>query len=373
LSGPHPDRPRGRLPSGLLGMLALVAAVELTVARHRPDLASPLAEDWRFATWAAGRKAPGRDVLCFGDSLVKYGVLPRVIEARAGVRAYNLATSGGTMPSAYFLLRRALGSGARPRAVVTDFAALMLPDPDPPALQNYPELASLRDCLDLAWASRAAGFFAGAGLSKALPSYQWRFEIRAAVRAALDGRSLSLRAALPFFWRAWEGEGGAQPMPRGRVRYPNEDFLIDGVSPGTWTCEPRNEAYLDRFVALAGEQGIPVYWLMPPLCPEVHARRGRRGSDAAYGRFARAKLARHPNLAILDARGSGYDDSVHTDHLHLDRRGAAVLSGDLAAVLADRIRSPKAGPAWVDLPAFAGRTGEEPNPGLARSRPGDLR
>ncbi len=375
MSGSPPDRPGSRAPRGLLGMLALVAAVELGVAGHRADFATPWAEDWRFAARAAGRRAPGSDVLCFGDSLVKFGVLPRVIEARAGLKAYNLATSGGTMPSAYFLLRRALGSGARPRAIVADFAALMLKDPDPPTLQNYPELASLKDCLDLAWTARDPGFFASSGLSKALPSYHWRFEVRSAITAALDGRSLSQRAALPVYRRNWEAESGAQPMPPGRVRHPSEDFLIDGVSPAAWACEPRNEAYLDRFLALAESRGIAVFWLIPPLCPEVHARRGRRGSDAAYGRFARGKLDRHRNLVILDARASGYDDTVHIDHIHLDRRGAAVLSGDVASALLDRPGPPgvPAGPRWVDLPPYAGRSGDGPARSLARSRPSNPR
>jgi hypothetical protein len=57
----------------------------------------------------------------------------------------------------------------------------------------------------------------------------------------------------------------------------------------------------------------------------------------AYNRLARAAQARYPNLGVLDARGSGYDASVHVDAIHLDVHGARVLTGDLAAVLADRV------------------------------------
>jgi len=373
LIGPTNDRRSARIPRGLLGMLALVAAVEAVVGGLRHDLASPLAEDWRIAARAAREKAPGREVLCFGDSLVKYGVLPRVIEARTGLKSYNLATSGGTMPSAYFLLRQALDAGARPKAIVADFAALMLKDPDPPALQNYAELASVRDCVDLAWTSGSGDFLAASVLSKLLPSFQWRFEIRVAVRAALDGRSASRRAFLPIHRAQWDREAGAQPMPPGRVRHPSEDFLIDGVSPGTWACERRNQAYLDRFLGLAGSRGIPVYWLIPPLCPEAHARRAARGSDEAYGRFARAMIGRHRNVVVLDARGSGYDDSVHIDHIHLDRRGASVLSGDLAAILADRLERSTIGPSWVEMPRYAGRASDGPTAALARTRASEPR
>jgi hypothetical protein len=370
LSGSPPDRATVRLPAGLLGMLALVLAVEAAISGRRDDLVTPWVEDWRVAARAADFRAPGCDVLCFGDSLAMYGLLPKVIEARTGLRAYNLATNGGTMPSSFFLLRRALESGARPRAIVADFAALMLKDDDnPPKTLNYPELATLRDCLDLAWASRDASFFGSLALGKLLPSSRWRFEIRANVLAALEGRSTSLRQAVISTRELWAREAGAQPTRTpARIRHPQEDFLIESVSPETWAYEPKYRAYLERFLSLAESRGIAVYWLVPPMAPEVHARRALRGADVIYDRFAREVAARHPNTVILDARGSGYDDSAHVDFLHLNRRGAAVLSADVAAVVADGpLARPTDGPAWVALPALGGRTGDEPGPSVARS------
>lgn len=342
------------LPVGLLGMLALVAVVEASVAGHRADLAPPWAEDWRFSTSAAERKAAGSEVLCFGDSLVKYGVLPRVIEAKTGWKSFNLATSGGTMPSAYFLLKRAFDAGAKPKAVVVDFDALMLEDAEPVSLRNYPELATMADCVDLAWSEGDTRFMGALVLAKLVPSYRWRFEVRALVRAAIEGRDGSRRQTNATFRLTWETHGGAQPMPPGRVRHPSEDYLIDGVSPASWSIGSKDEAYLDRFVALAESRGVAVYWLIPPLCPEAHARRQVQGADEAYGRLARSKLSRFANLTILDARSSRYDDSVHVDHIHLDRVGATALSGDLAAILANRFAE-KAPSRWVALPNYSGR------------------
>ena len=333
----------------------MVLLVELVVGHHRADFAPPWAEDWRFATWAAERRAPGCDLLCFGDSLVKYGVLPKVIQAEARLRTYNLATSGGTMPSAYSLFKRALGAGAKPRAVVVDFAALMLKDGDPLALQNYPELASVKDCAELAWTDGDARFFAAAILAKLVPSYAWRFEIRSAIQGGFEGESRSQRLVGVTYRQKWEVHQGAQPTPPGRVRHPSEDYLIDGVSPASWAIEPRNEAYLDRFLSLAHQRQIPVYWLIPPLCPEAHTRRACRGADAAYDQLVRAKLAHYPGLVVLDARTSGYDDSVHIDHIHLDRVGASVLSGDIATVLKHKWEPVATPGAWVKLPPYAGR------------------
>jgi hypothetical protein len=357
-------------------MLALVAAVEATVLGLRDDLIGPLGEGWRMAALDAEAKAPGCDVLCFGDSLVKYGVLPREIEARTGLKAYNLATSGGTTASAYFLLKRALHSGAKPRAVVVDFAALMPVTDAPQGLLNYPELATPGDCLELAEVVGDPSFFGASMVAKALPSARFRHEIRGAVLASLAGRSTSERASVDSHRRIWARERGAQPTVPGRAYHPREPELIEALSPEGWTCPPADLAFIERFLSLAGSRGIAVRWLLPPMAPGVRDRRLARGADEAYGRFARSLAARHPGVMVLDARASGYDDSVHIDHLHLDERGALALSDDVAATLIPS--SPRSPASWVDLPLFAGRSGGEPGskspPGLASSRtPADAR
>ena len=38
-------------------------------------------------------------VICFGDSLVKLGIVPAVIEGRLGRRAYNLSACAGQAPA----------------------------------------------------------------------------------------------------------------------------------------------------------------------------------------------------------------------------------------------------------------------------------
>ena len=75
--------------------------------------------------------------------------------------------------------------------------------------------------------------------------------------------------------------------------------------------------------------------------------------------MARALLARHPNVEVLDARESGYDDSVHIDLLRLEVHGARVFSNDLADHLLNQ--TPSATDHWAAMPPLAGRTG--------RSRP----
>jgi hypothetical protein len=109
-----------RMPLGFLGLLALVAGIERFLTIHESDFDPDVVWDWKVSARAACRKAPGHEILCFGDSTAKLAVQPRVIEAQVGRSAYNLAVAGGQPPSAYFLLLRALEAGARPAAVVME-------------------------------------------------------------------------------------------------------------------------------------------------------------------------------------------------------------------------------------------------------------
>src|SRR5690349_12144950 len=95
--GDPPPRPRrGAWPWGLIGMLGLVAAAEASVRRHEDaDFTTNIATSWRFSAHQAARRATKCEVLCFGDSMVKFGLLPRVIESRIGRSAYNLAAYAG--------------------------------------------------------------------------------------------------------------------------------------------------------------------------------------------------------------------------------------------------------------------------------------
>ena len=366
MSGPMPlDRPARRIPSGFLGMLALVVAVEWTIADRHLDFTTVWADDWRRSAEAAARQVKGRDVLCFGDSLVKFAVLPRQVEARAGLRAYNLAVNAGTMPSAYFLLRSALGSGARPKAVVADFLSLMQPERPWKSLRLYSELADPGDCLGLAMTAGAPDFFTASMLAKLLPSCKCRFEIRESIRGALEGRRASPWPRESAIWATWKNQSGAQPMPSNPARPPSHPQLVADLSPARWACDPINAAYLDRFLELAGSRDIPVFWVILPLSPEIHASRAVSGSDEAYDRFARAALDRHPGVTVLDGRRSGYDGSAYIDALHLDRRGAKVLTNDVADLLDDRLKHKAPAPRWVDLPAF-GRSDEVARAGGAK-------
>ncbi len=349
---------RPRRPVGFLGMLILIALVELILAGRHMDFTTVWADDWRRTGEAATSQAQGRDVLCFGDSLVKFGVLPRVIESKTGLKSFNLAVSAGPMPAEYFLFRRAIEAGAKPKAVVADFFALMLPDRPRGSIRNYPELAGLGDCVDLARTAADADLLTSILLGKVLPSVRCRFEIRAGITGALEGRRASPWPASHRIWKTWDEQLGAQPMPKLPGPPMNNPPLVADLTPDRWACDPINADYFDRFLMLAQSRQIPVFWVMPPLSVEIESGRVAKGTAAAYSRFARDALTRFPNLVVLDARGAGYDDSVHIDPIHLSDLGASVLTGDIAGAILDRLEG-RSSNRWSALPPFAGRSEKE--------------
>jgi hypothetical protein len=329
-------------------MAALVGLVESAVSRHREGLADLVAAQFDFAGRAARGEAPGRDVLFFGDSVVKFGVVPRLIQERTGLRSYNLATAGNPAPVAHVLLRRALEAGARPRAVFVDFKPLLLTGyrVDAPTLAR---IGGLRDGLGLAWAARDPGLFGEFAAAQTLPTVRDRRAIRAAILAGLRARPDPDRPSTEARRRNWAVNQGAQvfppnPLAQSTAEFPNE---APNLRPD-WSCHPVNAAYIDGFFRLAAEHRIPAYWLLTPIHPRLQAGRDRLGLDDALTRFL-AERAGASGVTVVDARRLGLDPDLFVDATHLDRRGAAALSAALAEFLADVDRP--AGPGrWVVLP-----------------------
>ncbi|GAC1470995.1 MAG: hypothetical protein NVSMB9_16660 [Isosphaeraceae bacterium] len=336
-------------------MVALIIVLEAFVSRHDADLSHPWASDWRHGARAARLEAPGCQVLCFGDSLVKYGVVPRLIEDRSGKSTYNLALGAGPAPTSYFLLRQALEAGARPRAILVDYVPHLLSRGLHSSVPLMAEVSRLRDCLDLGRESRDPDLFFSLLLARFSPTIKNRSEIRLAILAALRGESRDQRRwLLRAARRNWKVNRGAYVAARD-ARTQEDPDLVAGLCPETWRCHPLNAVYVRKFLALASARDITVFWLVPPLSPEIDATRARKGLDILYTRFIEEFEKQFPNLVVVDARRSGYDRSVHADSLHLDRRGASVFSEDLAEVLLRHQTNPGASPRWVQLPRFRDR------------------
>ena len=372
---------RARLPSGLIGMLGLVILIESTLARGELDLTwDPWWWDWHVGAISASNRARDSDVLCFGDSLVKHAIAPGVLEARTGLRAYNLALGGGLAPTSYFQLKRALDSGARPKAIVVDFWPDLLRHDPIVNTRLHAQVATLRDCLDLGWTTGDGRLLALVTLEHLFPSIRCRNQIRLGSLAALRGGSSSMREKVLPFWRNWRANRGAMIVPQNPAFEQLIGGLVENIPgeasktwhralyPESWDVSEASRAYMLRFFELAEAEKIPVFYLLTPIHPAVQVRRERLGIDKAHTRFARAIADRFPGVTVVDARHANYEGRVFTDFLHLDRHGASDLTADLADVLGPILGGRADRPRWVDLPGFRGRPNELAIEDLDQSR-----
>jgi hypothetical protein len=344
-----------RCPWGLVGMVALILIVESGIEARSLSLFD--VDEWAFR-WtgrAAVRKAKGHEILCFGDSLVKLSVIPRVVGERTGKRVYNLALSGSQAPSSYFLLKRALDSGGKPEAVVVDFNPPLLRVGPRHNINRWGALIDPVEAAQLAWWSRDPALFAEVTLGRILPSIRGRYAIRAEILGALASRGSINPINNPMGLRNWKqndgaqlmvGSAGAKNLPEAKIRE-----LREGYYP-KWSVDPANSEGVDRFLRLASEHNIRVFWLLAPLVPALHDEIARAGIDARQDEFLRAWQAKYPNLVILDARKRVVDPEAFWDPQHLSVVGASAFSQAVGDVLR-RSMGGKLDGNWLILPEVA--------------------
>lgn len=362
-----PRLPR-HAPLGLLGALALVLAFEFHVERHAIDYQGGGHWSYRIAAGKARSEARRQDqVLFFGDSLMRLGIVPTVVEAEAGLRGYNFAQTGGQAPGSYFLLRQALDHGARPRAIVVDYFPKLLGEDPRFNEENYPFLASLGDALGYAAVRRDPVEFGRFAVRALLPSARSHDSLRVALMGALVPGPVSIKHEIRKAIRNWKLNRGAEVTPCRPGVVENLDTWVAGYFP-RFQVDPTNRAYLEGLVDLAAQRGIPVFWLLPPYQPQLQERCERSGFDQEHEAFIRSMLARHPNLRVLDGRRTGYPPEVFFDLHHLGREGAAVLSLDVGRALTAALAGPAAAERWQTLPPFRMRLSPIPIEHVDESR-----
>jgi hypothetical protein len=361
-------RGRSRLPLGVLGMVALIGAVESRVARCWLDVGERRALAWRFSGEAAERSAARADVLCLGDSLVKLGVQPLVMERRLGRPVYNVAVPGGQASSTFFLFRRAIGAGARPSAVVVDFHPNLLAAAPRFNVDVWAELLEPIEAIDLAHRARDPDLLVSNMVGLALPTYKDRHGIRQVISARLVGETPPLRDDHAAFLRNWRINAGATLSPDVSTPGLGEWTTSGGAEGRRWKPHRANRAYLVRFLDLAASRGVRVVWLLPPIGPDWQAHRDGLGIEADYDGFLRSLVDRYPNLVVLDGRRSGYDARAFRDATHLNRRGALVLSDDLGELLSRFPEPASASERWLALPAYRERPEPLPLEDVEQSR-----
>ena len=201
-------------------MLVLIGTVEVSLSRNIDSITFIHAYSWK-KTGDAVSKAAKCDIVAFGDSLVKHGVVPPVVAAQLGPAhaIYNLALSGGPAPAHYFLLKRLLDArgGKSPRAILVDGETLV----GDPLLyeQRWTVLLSFSDLADISWMCGKLPFVSATALAKVFPSIFGTPQIRRRFEIRLRGEPWLDTDTLAVFMRNWKRNGGnRQGLPPGRNR-----------------------------------------------------------------------------------------------------------------------------------------------------------
>ena len=344
------------LPHGLLGMVGLVIAIECAVSHFGSiDICrSHLALSWRKSCQSVTDPEAKADILCFGDSLVKLGVLPRVIEDSLGLSAYNLAVLAGQPASSFFLFRQVLESGHRPRAVIVDFSASLLTMSLRSNLEGWAELANWRDAIELALDAGDPALGIGIASRWLVPSRSSQALLRPALAVGQErGPTGGAVEDRRVFERNWCQNRGAQAAPRQFV--PIVGALPAPPKEGEYKWRPRpvHAAYVARFLSLARSHAIPVFWVLPPVVATRRERLESSGIVAAYDAFVLSFATAYSGVTILDGTSLEWDTRAFRDPIHLNRDGAVAFSLAIARTLARRLgQANEAGlPRWVCLDA----------------------
>ena len=208
------------IPWGVVGMVALVIGFETFVGRNWLDFSDPVSLSWRYSVRSVPKASREREILCLGDSLIKHGVIPGVIEQETGRKTINLSAARAPALLTYFLLRRALDAGARPQALIIDAKpAVLLAGPEFNA-RYWQEVLAPRECVDLARMASSGSFVLSTIVGRLLPSLRGRLEVRSNVLAALKGENDPVAAMNRVLWRNWTVNDGANVASPGRA--PNQ-------------------------------------------------------------------------------------------------------------------------------------------------------
>jgi hypothetical protein len=301
---------------------------------------------WQESARAARGLEADSDVLCFGDSVIKLGILPRVLEDRLGVSAYNLGVLGGQAPTSYFLLRRVLEQGIRPRAILINFSENLLAGSPTASAACWASSIGWRESLDVAWHSKDPAVAVSSVFHGFFPGWCDQRDWSPLLTFGAHKKSGTVSADDPrVFERNWLVNRGAQAAPRRFV--PVES--ITTTDRAGWQPDPANEVYVDRLLHTAMASRTPVFWLLPPSIREHPERPVRTHVSALYRRFVATRVAEFSCLTVLDGERLQWSARVFRDPLHLNRDGAVRFSLAVADAVAPRLLRDATGARWIDV------------------------
>ena len=218
--------------------------------------------------WAASKAT----IACFGTSLTRTGVSPKVLEEKLGKPAFNFASTGSLPFATYRMFRQVLECGGKPEAVVVDFKWSSLMHEYTWNERVLPEVAGWR-CENFAWTARDPLFLGRVTLVTMLQSYRCREEIRSNVLAAIQGKEPVRNHQHAIVKSNALANNGATHAPRDPKFKKARSSRTRLLYPKDWKCHPIAEIYVNKVFELAASRNIKVFWLIPPVFSGTQAER----------------------------------------------------------------------------------------------------
>jgi len=267
-----------------------------------------------------GQDGAAADVEIMGDSVAAGGLLAGGFAGAlpSGATISNLAMSATGPEFPYFLLKRQIAAGKAPKAIV------YAPSPH--------TFASLRVGLLVSgyctWPE--AGEVALAGIHTCDVVYGAMCKV---------SRTLRYREELAVFVKGDPAKAAEKSLEELRKRSPQKQQFPPEMLPQMYkkgfAWDPFNLYFCKKFLSLAREHHIHIYWVTMPELPVVAESRKRLDFDKEYYAFL-DKVAKDYGVTLFQKEFVVYADEEFRDYSHLNEHGAerytAFIAGKFATV-----------------------------------------
>ncbi len=304
-----------RDPFAAVILFALIVVGVETILGLLPD------PKWRGAfvrTLSLPPRSP--DVQVMGDSVALEGVvLPTLSTELPGHPfVWTLAKSATGPEFTYFMLQRELAAGLAPKAIV------YAPAPHTFGTDRIPLLVggfcTWPEIWEVARSGKAPmdvlyGIFCK--LSFTLRNREPLGEMLRGKKAGQTLNAVSMK----------EVSAGLRP----EMHFVAEQ--IPAVFKNDFSVKPFPKTFFEKFLTLAQERHIPVYWLTPPIVPAIGETRQACHFDQHLIPFLE-DIHQRDGVQILQAESMVYQDYLFKDFMHLNQEGADKFTKFMADKLA---------------------------------------
>lgn len=344
----------GFLGSSFLAAVAVFFFSQLPLRYFESELLSLEATNYYFVSQSVLTDGVRASIVCLGDSLLKQGIAPIILEKYLHERAINLAVIGSRPMATYCIFKRILREGGQPKLVLVDFEPCILYSEPSTAAHESAEFYDADDFLDVALAVGDGCYTSSLLLSILLPSYRLKHAISDLAISLVRTGSWPDRSLVRKYSRNWRINKGQSLEPAQNGPLPGNTIQASRIV-GEWrkvfqdysskNCNQVNLAFMRKFFDLANRNSIKVFWLITPMHPRAQKEMEETGFETAYTNLVRNMQSQFPNLIVIDGRHANYDGHLFIDSEHFHRHGATIYSKSVAEIL----RLP-ASTRWIQLP-----------------------